>query len=82
MYFPIPLIDEVMDSLADSSIYSVMDMTTGYHQVDLDEETSDMCAFSTRKGHYQYTKLPMGLRGSGMTFQKMVTLLLSGMLLR
>ena len=80
-YFPIPLIDEVMDSLAGSSIFSNMDMTTGYHQVDLDKETSDMCAFSTRKGHYQYTKLPMGLRGSGMTFQKMVTLLLSGMLL-
>ena len=39
-----------------------------------------MCAFSTRKGHYQYTKMPMGLRGSGMTFQKMVTLLMAGML--
>ena len=79
-YFPIPLIDEAMDSLAGSSIYTIMDMTTGYHQVDLDEETSEMCAFSTRKGHFQYTRLPMGLRGSGSTFQKMVTLILSGML--
>ena len=79
-YFPIPRIDEVMDNLAGSAIYSTVDCTSGYHQVELDEETSDMCAFSTRKGHYQYMKLPMGLRGSGMTFQKMVTLLLSGML--
>ena len=79
-YFPIPLIDEAMDSLAGSTIFTDMDMTSGYHQVDLDDETSDMCAFSTRKGHFQYKKLPMGLRGSGMTFQKMVTLLMSGML--
>ena len=79
-YFPIPRVDEVMDSLAGSTIFSDMDCTSGYHQVDLDDETSEMCAFSTRKGHFQYTKLPMGLRGSGMTFQKMITLLLSGML--
>ena len=79
-FFPIPLIDEAMDGLAGASIFSTMDMTSGYHQVELEEEASEMCAFSTRKGHFQYTKLPMGLRGSGMTFQKMVTLLMSGML--
>ena len=79
-YFPIPRIDDVLDSLSGAEIFSCVDCTSGYHQVDLDEETSEMCAFSTRKGHYQYMKLPMGLRGSGMTFQKMVTLLLSGML--
>ena len=79
-YFPIPRIDETMDSLAGAHIFSVLDMTSGYHQVLLDEDTSDMCAFSTRKGHYQYTRLPMGLRNSGMTFQKMVTLLMAGML--
>ena len=79
-YFPIPRIDDAMDSLAGADIFTVLDMTSGYHQVPLDEETSDMCAFSTRKGHYQYTRLPMGLRNSGMTFQKMVTLLMAGML--
>ena len=79
-YFPIPLISDAMDSLAGSCIYSLMDCSSGYFQVDLEEEASEMCAFSTRKGHFQYTKMPMGLRGSGMTFQKMITLLLSGML--
>ena len=79
-YFPIPRIDDAIGSLAGATVFSVLDQTSGYHQVDLDEETSAMCAFSTRKGHYQYARLPMGLRGSGMTFQKMVTLLLSGML--
>lgn len=79
-YFPIPRVEDVMDNLSGSEVFSTVDCTSGYHQVELDEETSEMCAFSTRKGHYQYTKLPMGLRGSGMTFQKMVTLLLSGML--
>ena len=79
-YFPIPLIEEVMDSLAGAKVFSTLDMTSGYHQVLLDEETSNMCAFSTRKGHFQYNRLPMGLRNSGMTFQKMVTLIMSGML--
>ena len=79
-YFPIPLIEDVMDNLAGAQIFSTLDMTSGYHQVLLDDETSDMCAFSTRKGHYQYNRLPMGLRNSGMTFQKMVTLMMSGML--
>ena len=79
-YFPIPRIDDVISSLSGATIFSVVDQTSGYHQVELEEESSDMLAFSTRKGHYQYTRLPMGLRGSGMTFQRMVTLLLSGML--
>ena len=79
-YFPLPRVDDTIDSLSGASIFSVVDMTSGYHQVELEEESSEMCAFSTRKGHYQYTKMPMGLRGSGMTFQKMVTLLMSGML--
>ena len=79
-YFPIPRVDEVLDSLSGAEVWSVVDMTSGYHQVELTGKTSEMCAFSTRKGHFQYTKLPMGLCGSGMTFQKMVTLLLSGML--
>ena len=61
----------------EETMFSSVDMSSGYHQVELDEETSEMCAFSTRKGQYQYTKLPMGLHGSGMTFQKMITLLLS-----
>ena len=79
-YFPIPRIDDAIASLAGATVFGVLDQTSGYHQVYLDEETSEMVAFSTRKGHYQYIKMPMGLRGSGMTFQKMVTLLLSGML--
>ena len=79
-YFPLPKIDEAMDSLSGSSIFSIFDMTSGYHQCNLEKQSSDMCAFSTRKGHFQYNKLPMGLKGSGMTFQKMVTLLMTGML--
>ena len=79
-YFPIPRVDEVLDSLSGMEVFSVVDMTAGYHQVMLEGKTSEMCAFSTRKGHYQYEKLPMGLRGSGMTFQRMVTLIFSGML--
>ena len=79
-YFPIPRIDDAMDCLSGSTIFSVVDCTSGYHQVPLDEEASEMCAFSTRKGHWQYTKMPMGLRGSGMTFQKLITLLMAGML--
>ena len=79
-YFPIPRVDEVLDSLSGMEVFTVVDMTAGYHQVELEGKTSEMCAFSTRKGHFQYAKLPMGLRGSGMTFQKMVTLLFSGML--
>ena len=66
-YFPIPRVDECMDSMTGMEIFSTADMTAGYHQVKLAKEASEMCAFSTRKGHYQYTKLPMGLRGSGMT---------------
>ena len=79
-YFPIPRIDDAMDCLSGSTIFSVVDCTSGYHQVPLEEEASEMCAFSTRKGHWQYTKMPMGLRGSGMTFQKLITLLMAGML--
>ena len=79
-YFPIPLIEETIDCLSGATVFSALDMTSGYHQVLLDEETSDMCAFSTRKGHYQYTRMPMGLRNSGTTFQKMVSLLMTGML--
>jgi len=42
----------------------------GYHQVQLDEESSYLCTFHTTFGRYRYTRLPFGLRSSSKIFQQ------------
>lgn len=71
--FPIPLIKDQINRLAGQKYFSSLDAASGFYAIDVDEESQPLTAFSTPEGHYQWARLPMGLRNSPAIYQRAIT---------
>ena len=60
---------EIADKLANEKLFSVFDLTQAYHQIELDDESSDLCCFNTTYGRYKYLRLPFGINCASDIFQ-------------
>lgn len=77
--FPLPRIDEILDHLGRAKYFTTLDLMSGFHQIELDENSKKATAFSTTTGHYEFNRLPFGLNISPNSFQRMMTIALSGL---
>lgn len=77
--FPIPKIDDCLDSLSGAKFFSTVDMTSGYFQVPVRQSDIPKTAFITRHGLFEYTSMPQGLTNSSATFQRVMELALKGL---
>lgn len=73
--FPIPDINEILDGLGKAKYFSTIDLDQGYYQIPLDKQSRPYTAFSTDDGHFQLTRLPMGLKVSPAIFSRLMRMI-------
>ena len=68
--YPIPRMDECIDSLGDAAVFTSLDAYSGYWQVAIKPEDRKKYAFICHSGHFQYVRMPFGLTNAPATFQR------------
>jgi hypothetical protein len=68
--YPLPRIDQIMDSTAGCETLSFLDAYSGYHQIKMKESDQLASSFITPFGMYCYITMPFGLRNAGATYQR------------
>ncbi|XP_073137783.1 uncharacterized protein [Henckelia pumila] len=70
--YPLPRIDQLVDSTAGHQYLCFMDAYQGYHQIPLVEEDQDKVSFTTSHGTFCYRVMPFGLKNAGATYQRLM----------
>ena len=77
--YPLPRIDDTIDALAGSKWFSMLDLKSGYWQVQLSEEAKEKTAFSSGSGLWQFKVMPFGLYNTPATFECLMEQALVGL---
>ena len=75
--FPLPRIDQLVDSTAGHKLLTFMDAFSRYNQIQMAEEDQEKTAFITSQGLYCYRVMPFGLKNEGATYQRLVNQMFS-----
>lgn len=77
--YPLPRIDEALESMHGAKRFSSLDMHAGYWQVPVATGDRDKTGFVTRKGLFRFVRMPFGLANAPGTFQRMMDAVLRGL---
>ena len=70
--YPLPRIDQLVDSTAGRRLLSFIDAFFGYNQIKMDETDQEKKSFVTNQGLFCYKVMPFELKNAGATYQRLV----------
>ena len=77
--YPLPNLTEMLSCLGEATWFSVLDLRSGYWQIEMTQEDKDKTAFSIGTGLWQFTVMPFGLSNAVATFQRLMERTLAGL---
>ncbi|XP_047478502.1 uncharacterized protein LOC125031660 [Penaeus chinensis] len=77
--YPLPLIEELVDSIGQAKFITKIDMQKGYYQIGLTDNAKIISAFITPFGLYNYTVMPFGMCNAPATFQRAINYTIQGL---
>lgn len=77
--FPLPRMDDILDNLGKAKYFSVIDLSSGFHQIPIHKDSRHVTAFSTENGAFQWKVLPFGLNIAPNSFSRMMNIAFSGL---
>lgn len=79
-HYPLPLISDQIDQLANGRFYTSLDMAAGFHQIPISETSIEKTAFVTPDGLYEYLTMPFGLSNACSVYQRCINRALTSLL--
>uniref|UniRef100_A0A8B9JBA5 Gypsy retrotransposon integrase-like protein 1 n=1 Tax=Astyanax mexicanus TaxID=7994 RepID=A0A8B9JBA5_ASTMX len=70
--YTVPRVNDALDCLSGSQWFSVLDLRSGYYQIEMADQDKEKTAFICPLGFYQFEKMPQGITGAPATFQRLM----------
>lgn len=70
--YPMPIVEDCIEYLCKKTVFTLLDLKSGFHQVKMAESSQKYTSFVTPCGQYEYLKMPFGLTNAPAVFQRFI----------
>ena len=78
--YPLPVMTNIFDKIGGAKYYTKLDLSSGFLQIPVNPEDIHKTAFSTDFGHYEFVRMPFGMKTAPKTFQRAMDIALKGLI--